>query len=129
MHVIRNNASRVIHFEGKTGASLLDGDQWGGLFRSACLEDRSRKKRQAQGEHQESLQTRSNRVLTRSRGCLSAIEGVAGRKKQHKKGCCNRRDLFSYKLDIFWPHSATVSEHVKMPINGQQFPPSFGAIA
>jgi hypothetical protein len=96
MHVIRNNASRVIRFEGKTGVFLLDGDQWGGLFRSACLEGRSRKKRQAQGEHQESLQTRSNRVLTRSVGCLGAIEGVAGRKKQDKKGCGNRRDLFSH---------------------------------
>ena len=96
MHVIRNNASRVIRFEGKTGVFRFDGDQWRGVFRSACLEGRSRKKRQAQGEHQESLQTRSNRVLTRSRGCLGAIEGVAVRKKQDKKGCCNRNELFSH---------------------------------
>jgi hypothetical protein len=44
---MRNNASRVIRFDGKTGVFRLDGDQWGGLFWSACLEGRSRKKIQA----------------------------------------------------------------------------------
>ena len=47
MHVMRNNASRVIRFEGKTGVFLLDGGQWRGLFWSACLEARSEKNRQA----------------------------------------------------------------------------------